>query len=286
MDGSLKLVGREQQDWALETTLAEDFVLMRGQSGAACLYEGVGAGAVFSVYVPEPGSQTSVNGHLLEAGQAALLGPRATVQIRSRYPGRFLGLDIPWLAATQLIFRQHGREAQARPDVQILRLPGDFSDAMDLAFSAQDKANHGLPTVSVRARLFAAVASAIAHGNEAHTRQRPASRARIVNQALAHMDLCIRNDQSLTGLCQALNVSQRSLNRAFSETFDMSAQQYTGLARLHAIRRALRHADVDDTVTEVATRFNVWDSGRMASAYRQLFGIYPSEELRQAISRP
>lgn len=261
---------------------------MRGQSGAASLYEGVGTDAVFSVYVPEPSSQTSVNGHLLVAGHAALLGPGATVQIRSRYPGRFLGLDIPWLAATQLIF-QHDREAQARPDVQILRLPGDFRHAMNLAFSdpsTQDKTDHGVPTVSIRARLFAAVASAIAHGNEADTVRRPASRARIVNQALAHMDLCIRNDQSLTGLSQALNVSQRSLNRAFSETFDMSAQQYTGLARLHAIRRALRHADVGDTVTEVATRFNVWDSGRMASAYRQLFGIYPSEELRLAVSRP
>jgi len=285
----LKLAGREQRDWALETTVAEDFVLMRGQSGAASLYEGVGTEAVFSVYVPEPSSQTSLNGHLLEAGQAALLGPGATVQVRSRYPGRFLGLDIPWLAATQLIFRQHGREAKPRPDVQILRLPGDFGRAMDLAFSdpsTQDKTDHAVPTVSIRARLFAAVASAIAHGDEAATLRRPASRARIVNQALAQMDLCIRNDQSLARLSQALSVSQRSLNRAFSETFDMSAQQYTGLARLHAIRRALRHAKVGDTVTEVATRFNVWDSGRMASAYRQLFGIYPSEELRQAVSRP
>lgn len=215
--------------------------------------------------------------------------PGATVQIRSRYPGRFLGLDMPWLAATQLIFRQISSEGGTWPDVQILRLPGDFSRAMNLAFSdpsTQDKTDHGVPTVSIRARLFAAVASAIAHGDQADTRRRPASRARIVNKALAQMELCIRNDQSLTGLSQALDVSQRSLNRAFSETFDMSAQQYTGLARLHAIRRALRHAGVGDTVTEVATRFNVWDGGRMASAYRQLFGIYPSEELRQAALRP
>jgi len=34
------------------------------------------------------------------------------------------------------------------------------------------------------------------------------------------------------------------------------------------------------TVTEIVTRFGVWNFGRCAADYRLLFGEYPSETLR------
>lgn len=271
----------------LETASVGDLLMMRGQSGAASIYEGVGAGGVHSLYVPEPGSQTRLNGHLLEEGQAAFLFPNAQVQLRSRNPGLFLGIDIPSFAVEHLLMkRRRGRAGAKHSDVRVLRLPKDFSDVFKIVFlglEARGRATSDIQTI--RARLISTVTAALANSDGAAAPRRPASRAAIVSQAMAHMDACLGTGETLAGLSAALHVSQRSLNRAFSEAYDMSPQRYAGLVRLHAIRRALRTAKATATVTNVATRFNAWDSGRMASAYRELFGLYPSDELHQALSR-
>lgn len=143
---------------------------------------------------------------------------------------------------------------------------------------------YGEAARNIRERLLHALTDALAAPAPGHQLGRPITRTRTVRRAVAHIDECLASGQSLAELPQALNVSQRSLNRAFVETLGMSAQAYIGMARLHAIRRALRAARQGDTVTQVASRFNVWDTGRMAGDYLRLFGVQPSQELRLALS--
>jgi len=57
--------------------------------------------------------------------------------------------------------------------------------------------------------------------------------------------------------------------------------RYLNRRALHQVRRALKAANPSvATVTQVASEFGVWELGRFARDYRNLFGELPSETLR------
>lgn len=84
-------------------------------------------------------------------------------------------------------------------------------------------------------------------------------------------------------LCEALQVPERTLRRAFERTFAISPIRYLKLRRLGLVRRALCASDPAHTrVSDVASRYGFWEMGRFAGEYRRLFGEKPSETLRKA----
>jgi AraC-like DNA-binding protein len=84
-------------------------------------------------------------------------------------------------------------------------------------------------------------------------------------------------------LASAAGVSERTLRAAFHDYFGIGPVQFLRLRTLNQVRAALRDSDPSmTTVTEVATRFGVWELGRLARDYRLLFGELPSATLRSA----
>jgi AraC family ethanolamine operon transcriptional activator len=84
-------------------------------------------------------------------------------------------------------------------------------------------------------------------------------------------------------LASAAGVSERTLRAAFHDYFGIGPVQFLRLRTLNQVRAALRDSDPSmTTVTEVATRFGVWELGRLARDYRRLFGELPSATLRSA----
>ncbi len=287
LQGRVKLVSREQRGWALDRVDAGGLVLVGGQSGAAGIYEGAYHAGVFGIYAPSAGSETTVNGQQVHEGMFALLPPGVELHVRSRAPGRYFGLDVPQLDMWQRMQREGidlGTLDGTRPVV--VQRP---NTVVTLAAAALDGLQQGGPLAAeaagrtLREHLLQAVTDALAPPVLRERAGRPASRGRMLRRAIACIDARVASGESLAGLPEILNVSQRSLNRAFVESLGMSAQAYIGMTRLHAIRRALRAARPGDTVTRLAARFNVWDTGRMAGEYLRLFGIGPSEELHRAV---
>ena len=83
-------------------------------------------------------------------------------------------------------------------------------------------------------------------------------------------------------LAQAVGVSERSLRTAFNECYQIGPRRYLQLRQLHGIRRDLVAAGLDETtVTDVMTRWGIWEFGRCAGIYRGDFGELPSETLRR-----
>jgi len=91
---------------------------------------------------------------------------------------------------------------------------------------------------------------------------------------------------TLRQLCQVTGVSDRALEIAFKETFDITPKTYITLMRLHGVRRTLCTAGPGDiSVTEVATRWGFIHLGRFAQYYREQFGESPNETLYRRTHR-
>jgi len=86
----------------------------------------------------------------------------------------------------------------------------------------------------------------------------------------------------LSELCNASNVSERTLQYAFQDIMGMSPLTYLHRLRLHRARDELRAAMSDSTsVTDVALNWGFWHFGEFSRAYKNCFGELPSVTLRQ-----
>jgi AraC family ethanolamine operon transcriptional activator len=85
---------------------------------------------------------------------------------------------------------------------------------------------------------------------------------------------------TVVDICEALGVSERTLQYAFREYAGMSPVSYLRICRLNRVRAALTASDPKETtITKVAMRFGFLHLGRFSGDYKRLFGETPSETL-------
>lgn len=107
-------------------------------------------------------------------------------------------------------------------------------------------------------------------------------RAAIVRDAMGVIEAA-PTPPAARSLAAQIGVTERTLLRAFRETYGVPPKQYLMFRTLHGVRRALRAgAPLDQTVADVLTRHGIWEFGRFAARYRRQFGELPSETLRRA----
>jgi AraC family ethanolamine operon transcriptional activator len=83
-------------------------------------------------------------------------------------------------------------------------------------------------------------------------------------------------------LCEAANVSERTLQNAFNNITGVSPLTYLLRLRLHRTRDELRKANPGSTtVTDVATNWGFWHFGDFSRAYKDCFGEVPSNTLKK-----
>jgi AraC family ethanolamine operon transcriptional activator len=86
----------------------------------------------------------------------------------------------------------------------------------------------------------------------------------------------------MSELCEAAQVSERTLQKAFKEIMGMSPVTYLHRLRLHRARDELRKAESGSTtVTDVALNWGFWHFGEFSRAYKNCFGEVPSKTLKQ-----
>ena len=118
-------------------------------------------------------------------------------------------------------------------------------------------------------------------GKPAYSRPTSALRDHSVRRALELIRERPRDPLTVRDLCQAAEVSERTLRYAFRDLYGVSPKQYLQAHRLAGVRRDLRDFAVRGRIADVANRWGFWHMGQFAADYRRQFGELPSETLRR-----
>lgn len=224
-------------------------------------------------------------GRRLDPGQMVLLGPEGESDHRSARRVTVIELSLPAEALA--------RHARALLKADEVRVPRTWSavappPAVSERFQRALGRLLGLGFVSVQERREAeerclrALLAIVFGASVGPARGDLPSRGRIAVVRRAEELMRSRLDRS-TGaidLCMELDVSDRTLRRAFLERWGMGPIAFHRTLRLNAVRAALK-ADAP-SVSEVARKWGFQHLGNFAADYRRAFGEPPSRTARQS----
>lgn len=104
-------------------------------------------------------------------------------------------------------------------------------------------------------------------------------RKEVVDRVKRYVDEHLEGPVTMEELCRLTHVSRRTLQYSFTAILGISPLQFLRLTRLNRVRRALRTASPEQSVTEIATYWGFWHLGQFAHDYKQQFGESPSQTL-------
>ena len=293
-DGHRVLRGRQQRDWRLAIVDLHGVGVTRGRAGAASIYSAAGSAGLFSFLIPlTRHDQLLIDGHRFDRQTIAWLAPGRVFHIDSRQPASWLSVTISkellmsWFASHEdegdpVLLNRNLVGSASRPIAELIRLTQRL-------FRADVQCPGGLcgPAVqnAARAEILDATLRTLLSVKSDRAVGRPAiRRAQVLDRALGLMRSMGDEQVYTEDLCRAAGVSERTLRNVFYEHFGIAPHRYLMIARLNRVRAAIREAGPGDTISSICADAGIWDFGRFAHQYRELFGVLPSQHL--AVNRP
>ncbi len=129
--------------------------------------------------------------------------------------------------------------------------------------------------------LIEAMVDCLSHGQEHESTLAQGQHAIVMRRFRRVLEENPEQPLFIPEICKAIGVSGRTLRLCCQEHLGMSPKRYLLLRRMHFVRRALRAATSEITITDVATRYGFWQLGRFAVEYRALFDESPSATLQR-----
>jgi len=81
---------------------------------------------------------------------------------------------------------------------------------------------------------------------------------------------------TISDLCRESGVSERTLEYAFRETYQVSPKEYVKSLKLNKVRSDLIKG-VDGMISSITAKFGFWHMGQFAADFKKRFGALPSE---------
>ena len=123
------------------------------------------------------------------------------------------------------------------------------------------------------------VLNALSGNTNTYTSSSISARNAVRKRALEYMHQHVKDNPAISEICKQIGCSWRLLDYAFADYFGVTPKAYLKLMRLDGLRRNLRNADADSTITNAALDWGFTHFGRLAKDYRLQFGELPSETL-------
>jgi AraC-like DNA-binding protein len=136
-------------------------------------------------------------------------------------------------------------------------------------------------------RSIAEIMTAAIRLNDPADSDRPLPSAlKIVRKVEDYLDQAGATPVHISEICSRLNVSRRTLHRAFQEALGIGPVAFLKRRRLCDVHSAIREGDpTKTTIAEIALQHGFPNLGRFSSYYRSLFDEYPSETFGQRLAQ-
>jgi len=277
--------------WTISSLALPDLTAQWCQGGGCSVTEGTVTPGAAVIFVPTQNARAMrLNGRRFDAQTIRLQLPGDEISLSSTEPHGWFRLSIPesvlaeWIGAGKMV---------RAPSSCFLRVPKERAEVLQRALAQLGsivQREHGAlesaAAVKTTARKLTDLVREAIRDRPTDTTllgRQSIPRWRIVRAVMESIEGLDREYLTVTDLATAAGVSERTLRAAFQDYFGIGPVQFLRLRTLNQVRAALRNSDPAlTTVTEVATRFGVWELGRLARDYRLLFGELPSATLRSA----
>ncbi len=190
-----------------------------------------------------------------------------------------------------LILPRHMFEASGQALFPRLSLNGELPDTIScpshdwsaLQVEIQNLLRIGSITSEIISHLLCRYLDMMVGETEKHGGERflsNGSTSRVAKRARDYVEAHYRGPIRMEDLCRHTGVSVRTLQRRFSEYFQVSPFEYIKARRLNATRKALVAGVASrDQVTQIALNNGITHLGRFSVDYREHFGESPSATL-------
>lgn len=110
------------------------------------------------------------------------------------------------------------------------------------------------------------------YSNNYPERKRDCALSLAVDYIQNHLEDTIRIDH----LCSNANVSERTLDYAFKEKYQVSPIEYIKAIKLNEVKKELIHSN-EQHISSIAAKYGFWHMGQFAADFKKRFGALPSE---------
>ena len=289
-DWRTTLIGPVKGLWHMESFSVDGITLQKFQDGAATTTVGVGCAGQVTLAIGLPGPTLSyINGVRLNCGRMTIIRPGEGVAAYGGYLCRHVMLSLPVERFIDLIGCNNPSQTERLMSGPVGHKIShqhwqNMSDALTgvLRNAETDKSRHY--RISQRAAteelLGAFIGSAIRTISAVGKTGRPKlARRLIIERTIEILNSPSYFDYSITQMAQYIGISERTFRSVCREHFGVVPKQLILLRQLHDIRTALQQASPHEKVSHLAAKYGVWNWGRFAVRYRNLFGEKPSETL-------
>ena len=289
-DYNMTLCAVEERIWRVSAVDLPGAMIQHGYLGSGNLVEGQSDKSGTLLYIPlsEVPGQQSANGVTLDSHSCMTLRPGTEFDLCIRgwheWGTVFINSDDlpgaggPEDSTESIVSRCSERDLRmfrdsVRTIMSVARSSTEFESS-----SAGKHASKFLQELAGRIVANPFVESSrqerVRHGRPAY------SRRDIVLRCRSFLEEHPRSRASVTDLVRASQVSERTLRNAFNSYFGLSPSRYLQIRLLNHVHKDLLSADPETgSVTRTLLRHGVWEFGRFASRYSQLYGELPSVTL-------
>ena len=278
----------------LAGVVAAGVLVVRNAEEGALMYKGAAAGLGCHLLHCE-GTNLRLNGSDCGSGEPILIGPGTPIDGACRSDFKAVRLSLYGDLARRLGVELQGVDsmvaATSRPGLSRLRasqadgarlrwlmdvLTGTSSaDAVAVADGACSEAiEDSLCSAALSLLLGSAEDRYAGTGN-------PSARRKLCLRAESMIRDAHPAPLTVGELCRRLGTSERTLELGFREQYGVCPRRVLIAVRLQRARELLACADREVSVTQVATELGFWHFSRFSHYYRQMFGVPPSQTLRE-----
>lgn len=293
VDCTMTLQNAAHHRWDIEAADLPGSRVQLGRLGSGNIVEGQSFADSYLIYLPLSDTcEYVLNGMVIEKNAFAILEPGSEFCLSTKLEHDWCSIFIPRDKLDCCLGSEERRTASGQMICRTTHpnplLADQFrSSVLGILTAASSSPGFEQSLAAERASAHLMELGSAILGCEQDRKIQPAGRPRLSRGEIIRRAEGIfeeRDQVSIPELATAAQVPERTLRKAFNEYFGVSPTRYLQLRNLHAIYRALRVAEPDETsVSQVFIAHGEWEFGRVAGRYRQLFGELPSETLRRSV---